>query len=335
MSYDLTFFKYEKKPRMAAVKMYEALMDGKEVPGLESLPVEDIRKAILESFSDWKINGEKPLDLEREDASFQVTFDPSFIRTDWYGKYFQAYVPQLRQMLGNRFGLHMYDAQMDVLREVIDGKTALDRQSEIRVLFAKKFGEIGYKKHPGSFCVFDRETDDSVLTVRLSVYEQNRSDELTVRPDFMLRYPRLDDLAYEIRGKDPRGSSKGPTATFAITDASNKAIKDPFYTLKNGAYPAVVAERVMKDIEDYVFPIFAKADSIQKYEEIFLDKSVKSVRPNVAYREYFLMAMALLNRGTIDEKTLARLLAKTEKNDTEFDPSCANRVRAWIAENRG
>lgn len=64
MSYDITFIKYDKKPRMAASKIYEALMDGKDVPGLEVLPDDEIKRAILESFSEWKINGEKPLDLE-------------------------------------------------------------------------------------------------------------------------------------------------------------------------------------------------------------------------------------------------------------------------------
>ena len=47
MSYDLTFIKYDKKPRMAASKIYVALMDGKDVPGLEELPGDEIKRAIL------------------------------------------------------------------------------------------------------------------------------------------------------------------------------------------------------------------------------------------------------------------------------------------------
>ena len=329
MSYDLTFFKYQKKPRMAANKIYLALMNENDVPGLDILPVDDIKKAILEDFSDWKINGEKPLDLEKDDVSFQVSCGDTYIRTDWYGTHFPAYVPKLRQLLASRFGLHMYDAQSDVLREVIDGKTTLDLKSELKDLFIQKFENIGYKPAANSFG-FERVTDDAVLSAYFQIYEQNRSDVLTIRPSFLLWYPKLDDLAYEIRGENPRASYKSPTATFAITDASDKAIKDPFYNLKNGDDPAAIADRVWKDVEDYVFPIFNRADSIQKYEEIFIDKSIKSVRPNVAYREYYLIAMALINRGTIDDKTLNKLLAKAEKNDAGFDPACADRIRSHL-----
>ena len=326
MSYDITFIKYDKKPRMAASKIYEALMDGKDVPGLEVLPDDEIKRAILESFSEWKINGEKPLDLEKDDVSFQVEFESVYIRSDWYGRYFPVYVSRLRQLLGTRFGLHMYDAQSDVLREVIGGKTALNRINEIRELFKHKFENLGYRPNP-RFFGFERETNDAVLTVRIETYEQNKSDVVTVRPTFELSYPKLDALANEIRGKEI--PYYGHTASFAITDASNKFIKDPFYNLKNGADPAVVAEQVWKDMEEYVFPLFAKADSILKYENIFLDKNVKSVRPNVAYREYYLIAMSLLNRGMIDDKTLTKLLAKAEKVDDRFDPTCVDRIRRY------
>ena len=324
MSYDLTFIKYDKKPRMAVSKIYVALMDGKDVPGLEELPGDEIKRAILESFSEWKINGEKPLDLEKDDVSFQVEFESAYIRSDWYGRQFRVYATRLRQLLGTRFGLHMYDSQSDVLREVIGGKTALNRITEIRELFKQKFEGLGYKLNQ-RFGDFERETDDAVLTVQIDIYEQNKSDVVTVRPTFKMSYPKLDALANEIRGKEI--PYYGATASFAITDASNKFIKDPFYTLKNGADSAVVAEQVWKDMEEYVFTLFAKADSIQKYENIFLDRNVKSVRPNVAYREYSLIAMALLNRGMIDDKTLTKLLAKAEKVDDGFDPACVDRIR--------
>ena len=201
MSYDITFIKYDKKPRMAASKIYEALMDGKDVPGLEVLPDDEIKRAILESFSEWKINGEKPLDLEKDDVSFQVEFESVYIRSDWYGRYFPVYVSRLRQLLGTRFGLHMYDAQSDVLREVIGGKTALNRINEIRELFKHKFENLGYRPNP-RFFGFERETNDAVLTVRIETYEQNKSDVVTVRPTFELSYPKLDALANEIRGKE-------------------------------------------------------------------------------------------------------------------------------------
>ena len=43
MSYDITFIKYDKKPRMAASKIYEMLMNGKDVPGLDILPINEIK----------------------------------------------------------------------------------------------------------------------------------------------------------------------------------------------------------------------------------------------------------------------------------------------------
>lgn len=253
MSYDITFVKYDKKPQMAASKIYEALMDGKDVPGLEVLPDDEIKRAILESFSKWKINGEKPLDLEKDDVSFQVEFESQYIRSDWCGRDFPVYAPRLRQLLGTRFGLHMYDAQSDVLREVIDGKTALNRITEIRELFKQKFEKHGYKPNL-RFFGFKQETNDAVLTVLIEIYEQNKSDVVTVRPTFRLSYPKLDALANE---------------------------------------------------------------------------NVKSVRPNVAYREYYLIAMSLLNRGMIDDKTLTKLLAKAEKVDDGFDPACVDRIRGY------
>lgn len=83
MSYDLTFIKYDKKPRMAASKIYEMLMNGKDVPGLDILPINEIKKAILENFSDWQINGDNPLDLEKDGAYFEVSAGDYYIRTDW------------------------------------------------------------------------------------------------------------------------------------------------------------------------------------------------------------------------------------------------------------
>ena len=328
MSYDLTFFKYQKKPRMASNKIYTTLMEGGNVPGLEELPVDDIRKMIPELFSDWTVTEGEVIDLEKDGTSFQVTFDPYYVRTDWWGDKIAEYYPEVRQQLAHRFGCHMYDAQLDVVREVIDEKTALDRVRDIRKVLNERFDKLGFKRNSLYTTGGSLETEDAVLSAGFDVYEQNRADVITVRPTFRLNYPKLNDLAREIKGKDWYASNY--TASFAITDASNKAIKDPFYTLKNGENPSALIEQVMKDCGEYVFPIFKRADSIKGYEEVFLDKSVKSVRPNVAYREYYLIAMALLNRGTIEEKTLEKLLAKAEKNDDGFDPDCKDRIRKLI-----
>lgn len=83
----------------------------------------------------------------------------------------------------------------------------------------------------------------------------------------------------------------------------------------------------MKDIEKFVFPIFERADSIEKYEVLFMDKSVKAIRPSVAVRVYFQIALTLINQGCIDDKTLTKLLAKAEKNDDEYDPYCVERIK--------
>ena len=43
----------------------------------------------------------------------------------------------------------------------------------------------------------------------------------------------------------------------------------------------------------------------------------------------YLIAMSLLNRGIIDDKTLTKLLAKAKKVDDGFDPACVDRIRGY------
>ena len=132
MSYDLTFIKYNKKPRIEASKMYEILMAEEIVAGLEAIDITTVKKSIMDSFKDWTISDGTVLDLEKGEQSFQVTFNKYYIRADFYGKCEEA-IDTVRWIVSHQFGCHMYDSALNVIREVIDGKTALDRIRDIRV----------------------------------------------------------------------------------------------------------------------------------------------------------------------------------------------------------
>lgn len=325
MSYDLTFIKYNKKPRMEANKMYEILMAREIVAGLEVMDANAIKKVLIEAFADWTISDGTILDMEKGEQSFQVTFDKYYVRTDFYGNS-KDVMDKVRWIMSSQFGCHMYDSGLNVIREVIDGKSARDRIHDIRSILTERLEKTGYKAIESDR--FLHQTNDAELIIYFQMYEQNHVDRISVRPTFYLRYPKLNESVVKIRGKETFGANlAGPTAMFAITEASEKIVKDPCYSLKNGEDVYSMANTIISDIEKYVFPIFEKADSIEKYEELFKDKSIKAIRPPVALREYFQIAMALINHGSIDDKVLTKLLLKAEKNDVEYNSDCVERIK--------
>lgn len=220
MSYDLTFIKYKKKPRIEASKMYKILMAEEIVVGLEEIDINTIKKTIIDSFIDWTISDDTVLDLENGEQSFQVTFNKYYIRVDFYGKCEEA-IDKVKWIISSQFGCHMYDSWLNVIREVIDEKTAIDRICNIRVKITDALEKKGYKAIGTDRFLY--QTNDVELLIAFQMYEQNHADQIRVRPTFYLNYPKLNEMAIKIRGKETFGASlTSPTAMFAITDASEK-----------------------------------------------------------------------------------------------------------------
>ena len=64
-----------------------------------------------------------------------------------------------------------------------------------------------------------------------------------------------------------------------------------------------------------------------------LHSDFKCVCQPVMYRGYYQIALALLNRGSIEDKLLNQLLKQEAKNDSEYSEACADRVREYMNKN--
>jgi len=345
MSYDLTFIKYHKKPHVTAEQIYQTLTSGGHLPGLEEIPVADIRRDITNCFTGWNTTEGTVTDFERGNSSFQILFDPYFIRVDCYGDS-SVYKERLQGILSGKHGLHMYDPQWDVLFEVLGGKKAQKSAAEAEEILKGRIAEKGFTFMGSNPLLFKRdnplELSRDVRCVRentevrqsciLHVYGQKHADAVNFGLHFLLKYRKLDEMVSAIRGTPLNTYTDDfPTVHFSITEASNGAVRPTYYAFKNGTDPAAFAERILDDLEEYAFPVFDHTDSLQKYEDALLDGKSRAIRPAVAFREYYQIALALLNRGDIDEKLLERLLKKAEKNDEAYDPGCIGRIRAYIS----
>ena len=89
-------------------------------------------------------------------------------------------------------------------------------------------------------------------------------------------------------------------------------------------------DAIMRDVETYVFPLLEQIDTLEKYEEMMLHSDYKCVRQPVMLRGYYQIALALLNRGSIDDKALNKLLKQAAKNDSEYSETCMERVKEYV-----
>lgn len=113
-------------------------------------------------------------------------------------------------------------------------------------------------------------------------------------------------------------------------DASNGELKNTMYFLKINSDVNEFVDVIMNDVEKYVYPLLEQIDTLEKYEEMMLHSDYKCVRQPVMLRGYYQIALALLNRGTIDDKVLNKFLKQEAKNDSEYSEACMERVKEYI-----
>ncbi len=109
MSYDLDFWKYKAGVSLDHQAVYEQLSEGKEVDGLEDLPMETILARVGEVFSDW--DRLDPINFESPDrGAFQLTITRQFFRVDCSGmdgEDMNRFID-----IGAEFGCPLYDPQV-------------------------------------------------------------------------------------------------------------------------------------------------------------------------------------------------------------------------------
>lgn len=84
MSYDLDFWKYRPGIYLQHQELYERLLRGGTVEGLQYLPVTEIRSRIAAVFGDWEQIGDDDWEKEGKGA-FRVFTTTQFIRIHCYG----------------------------------------------------------------------------------------------------------------------------------------------------------------------------------------------------------------------------------------------------------
>ena len=117
MSYDLNFWKYKPSVSLDHEATYESLCEGREVEGLETLPIEKMLARLTVLFADgWvqldELNWEAP-----SRGAFQISTTPQLFRVDCYrmnGEDMNRFID-----LGTEFGCPLYDPQ---IRTRFDGK---------------------------------------------------------------------------------------------------------------------------------------------------------------------------------------------------------------------
>lgn len=85
MSYELNFWRYEPGVSLDNQRTYELLSVGQSIDGVEVIPIDLVRKRVLEEFAK---RGWEKLDedtWESKKGAFQLFTTPQFLRVDCYG----------------------------------------------------------------------------------------------------------------------------------------------------------------------------------------------------------------------------------------------------------
>ncbi|MBK0369178.1 hypothetical protein [Flavobacterium agrisoli] len=83
--YELVFWKYLDDVYLNHQEVYEALLDEKNIDGLEELPVTVIFNRIASVFSKWEKVDENSWQNPNGKGAFQVIATPQSIKIDCYG----------------------------------------------------------------------------------------------------------------------------------------------------------------------------------------------------------------------------------------------------------
>ena len=111
MSMDLNFWKYKENAAHDHATVYQtACCDGEVMEVLEILPIDDILKKVITTFSDWTIQ-DGGRDFEKEGhGAFQIFTTSQIVRFDCYDMQ-EADLNALMDILID-FGCPLYDPQI-------------------------------------------------------------------------------------------------------------------------------------------------------------------------------------------------------------------------------
>jgi hypothetical protein len=83
--YELLFWRYLDEIYLNNQEVYEALLENKEVEGLEILPIQVILNRISSVFSQWEKVDENSWKNNTGKGAFQIITTPQSIKIDCYG----------------------------------------------------------------------------------------------------------------------------------------------------------------------------------------------------------------------------------------------------------
>ncbi|MFO0843809.1 MAG: hypothetical protein U0797_15675 [Gemmataceae bacterium] len=109
MSYELVFWKQSPGNPADPLPIYEQLMEGEQVAGLEKLPGDRILGRVAEMFKDGWVRLDE-LNWERSQGAFLVELGPQHFRVDCYG--LPGEVVNLFIDIGAEFGAKLFDPQV-------------------------------------------------------------------------------------------------------------------------------------------------------------------------------------------------------------------------------
>jgi hypothetical protein len=108
--YELLFWSYQDGIYLNHHLVYEAIIEGEEVAGLETLPVTVILNRINTLFSEWEKVDDNSWKNNKGKGAFQIKTTPQSIQIDCYGTEGKI-MNQLVDALGE-FNCPLYDPQV-------------------------------------------------------------------------------------------------------------------------------------------------------------------------------------------------------------------------------
>ena len=110
--YELVFWKYEDDFYLNNHEVYEAVVDGNELKGLEVLPIQVILNRITNLFQTWTKVDENSWQNPSNKGAFQIKTTPQSVRIDCYGT--EGKTMDLLVSILEEFKTALYDTQIPV-----------------------------------------------------------------------------------------------------------------------------------------------------------------------------------------------------------------------------
>jgi hypothetical protein len=110
MSYDLSFWRYERGVQLDHRYVYQQLSDGITVDGLERLPIDELLAEINQAFHGWEKLDDATFESS-DRGSFQIYATPHYLAVTCYGMRGDDVNKFIE--IAHEFGCPLYDPQVD------------------------------------------------------------------------------------------------------------------------------------------------------------------------------------------------------------------------------